>query len=396
MTNRGLRLGVIASCAILYCIGKNHCSMHFYLFVPLLNREIRLNSVRFVMMVALHLTLTLSTRSPGAWYAYDALRPSNHPFPEKDLRNILDNLKSQSSGSHPRNSCPPSTQTPVSIEYFAYPGTSPAAQELISNNLKSSMKNGRASHFLSANPSVAFYTHKLDEVDSKDMDVLDFVGKLTAKLPTPPGGERNRPLTVLIYHDPAKDSKERNTTQTVSGVALSSRMLLLFAVTETPDWMEISKKVDTWMLSYQLGDDAVRTSEASLAEETRKTCFAEAATLLEQTLSSMKSSLVLGRIAVTPSVAQAAEDIIGAVKNKKEGIDAKNRWQDEVTYGKSVQRAVRALSEHSDLGRKSIMPREHAVALLLPLGLPIFLAIVQAAMKERKGAAAAAAAKKRE
>ena len=93
-------------------------------------------------------------------------------------------------------------------------------------------------------------------------------------------------------------------------------------------------------------------------------------------------------VGVTPALAAAAAEAADAYDHAKEEQEEQRiRLVDErrvVVLGRSrdAWKKARILMSHSDLVLPAQIPSEHILALLLPIGLPIALVLVQAVARD--------------
>lgn len=89
---------------------------------------------------------------------------------------------------------------------------------------------------------------------------------------------------------------------------------------------------------------------------------------------------------VTAGVAGVAQAAVEAFTHAEELQKAGVEWDKALMWSRVAWERAVALASHPDLVIKPQFPPEHVLALLLPIGLPIFLAVVQAVGREVRAA----------
>jgi hypothetical protein len=122
--------------------------------------------------------------------------------------------------------------------------------------------------------------------------------------------------------------------------------------------------------------------KAAAARSLREACLQKAAAAAAATTAEFALGGQTG-VVVTPGLALAAET---AVEAYEAATGSSGSWQDGLAKARTAAAAAAALGAHPDLATPPQLPPEHALTMLLPIALPVCLAVVQALGREAKAA----------
>ncbi|KAH7622951.1 hypothetical protein NADE_007815 [Nannochloris sp. 'desiccata'] len=216
---------------------------------------------------------------------------------------------------------------------------------------------------------------------------------LYSELPPPSSTPGNLRVLVLVTPPNIHPLVVETTSSTYSKTSykVSENVLLVMVPSngaledggQGDNYSEVAaQEILNWLSAYTL-QDIVDSDSTGIAQQ----CMQKAASEISKFLKILNIVPKTG-IKITSGVAHAAataakaytlaeESLVGSKSENKEGCLDQSRvaWE-----------AARALAIHTDLGATPQLPSEHVLALLLPIGLPIILAIVKAVGRELKDA----------
>lgn len=218
---------------------------------------------------------------------------------------------------------------------------------------------------------------------------------LYSQVPPPSFAPGNLRVLVLVTPQNIRPLAIETPSSTYSKISykLSENVLIVLAPEtvaqqEEGDGTSYSKlaaqEIVHWLSAYTLKDIA-DNDNISITQ----VCMQKAAFEISKFLKSLTVAPETG-IKITSDVAHAAdtaakfytlaeEFLLGSHSENKEGYV-------DLEQSRIAWEAARSLAIHTDFGVTPQLPSEHVLALLLPIGLPIILAIVQAVGRELKDA----------
>ncbi len=140
-----------------------------------------------------------------------------------------------------------------------------------------------------------------------------------------------------------------------------------------------AQEVRNWLSAYTSKDKYDAKSNANISQQ----CMQRAAKEISKFLKILNRASETG-IKITAEVARAAGTAVTSYNLAEESFVRNPHGS--LQQSRIAWSTARALASHVDLGATPQLPSEHVLALLLPIGLPIFLAIVQAVGREVKEA----------
>jgi hypothetical protein len=138
---------------------------------------------------------------------------------------------------------------------------------------------------------------------------------------------------------------------------------------------EAADEILNWLSAYSTFSNVV--DGAAKSNSIASQCMQKAASEISKFVKSLNLASETG-IKITSDIAGAAGAASSSYTLAEQSYNIK--------HSRRAWQQARELATHSDLGATPQLPSEHVLALLLPIGLPIFLAIVQAIAREVKEA----------
>lgn len=189
--------------------------------------------------------------------------------------------------------------------------------------------------------------------------------------------------TVILLVNEASHPPVRfkgSTAGAAPSVALSGRVLLIGFDGAGPDEVghaAVVAEVASWLWKGIAADEGDGLPQ--LAEKLQRACLDDAAVAVKRFLALVDQ---FPEVRISPAAASLAEEVAAsftaAAAEVRNGAD----WESGLQRSRVAWSKAQALVAHPDVGAKPQLPTEHILALLLPIGLPISLAIVQAVGRE--------------
>jgi hypothetical protein len=153
--------------------------------------------------------------------------------------------------------------------------------------------------------------------------------------------------------------------------------VLIVATDDTNDQVESFVANET--LNWLLGDAISSLPESEIKFRLCNDCVAKAATSIQTSLA------VLSAVHSNKSTASFNIEVhsaISMIEETAKSLSLIGSYPDANSYSllnscRAAWEAAQAVSSHSDLALQPHLPVEHALALMLPLGMPVSLAILQ-------------------